>query len=83
MCFASSHTTSLTILPAWDTQDFIGGVKSMKQLKKIQVAGTTGAVGMTDVTISDLPRHLNANLVASGSGGLDQWHPTGQSSVPH
>ena len=55
----------------------------MKQLKKIQVAGTTGAVGMTDVIISDLPRHLSANLVASGSGGLDQWHPTGQSSVPH
>jgi hypothetical protein len=55
----------------------------MKQLKKFQVAGTTGAVGMPDVAISDLPRHLNTYLVAPGSGGPDQWHPTGQTSVPH
>jgi hypothetical protein len=64
-------------------QDFIGGVRSMKQLKKIQVAGTTGAVGMPDVTIYALLRFIYTDLVAPGSDRFDQWDPTGQASVSY
>ena len=84
MRYISFCFISFVVILTRDVQDFIGGVRSMNQLKKVQIAGGTAAMGMSDVIIPiSSPFCLGANLVASGSGRPNQWNFTRQSSVPH
>jgi hypothetical protein len=84
MRYISFCFISFVVILTRDVQDFIGGVRSMNQLKKVQIAGGTAAMGMSDVIIPiSSPFCLGANLAASGSGRPNQWHFTRQSSVPH
>jgi hypothetical protein len=61
----------------------MGGVESMKSLKKVMTPGGWSATGKLDVNTQFLPSRLLTNVFYTGPRGTDEWNNPRRTSISH